>query len=62
MKKVIAFIGSPNHNGNISSIVNKILEGASENGFDTKIYYLNDMNIKGAYTVENMIRAVLMMI
>lgn len=47
MKKIVAFIGSAKHNGNIDSIVKKILEGARENELETKIYYLNDMNIKG---------------
>lgn len=47
MKKIIALVGSAKHNGNISSIVEKILEGARENELETKTYYLNDMNIKG---------------
>lgn len=47
MKKILAFVGSAKHSGNISSIVKKILEGARENELETKIYYLNDMNIKG---------------
>lgn len=46
MKSIVAFVGSAKHNGNIDSIVKKVLEGAKENGSETKIYYLNDMNIK----------------
>lgn len=46
MKNIVAFVGSAKHNGNISSIVKQILEGARENKLETKIYYLNDMNIK----------------
>ena len=46
MKSIVAFVGSAKHNGNIDSIVKKILEGARENESETKIYYLNDMNIK----------------
>lgn len=46
MKRIIAFVGSAKHNGNTSSIVKKIIEGAQENEVETKIYYLNDMNIK----------------
>lgn len=46
MKSIVAFVGSAKHNGNIDSIVKKILEDASENELETKIYYLNDMNIK----------------
>lgn len=47
MKSIVAFVGSAKHNGNVSSIVKKILEGAKENEARTKIYYLNDMSIKG---------------
>ncbi len=47
MKNIVAFVGSANHHGNISNIVKRILEGAQENESETKIYYLNDMNIKG---------------
>lgn len=47
MKNIVAFVGSANHHGNISNIVKKILEGAQENESETKIYYLNDMNIRG---------------
>lgn len=47
MKKILAFVGTAKHNGNISSIVEKILEGARENELEAKIYYLNDMNITG---------------
>jgi NAD(P)H-dependent FMN reductase len=46
MKSIVAFVGSAKHNGNIDSIVKKILEGAKENESEIKIYYLNDMNIK----------------
>ncbi|QGU96367.1 flavodoxin family protein [Clostridium bovifaecis] len=47
MKKIVAFIGSPRRNGNVSSIVNEVLRGAKENKLETKVYYLNEMNIKG---------------
>ncbi len=46
MKKVIAFIGSPRKNGNTSSIIWEIVRGAKEAGAETKVYTLNDMNIK----------------
>ncbi len=41
MRNIIAFVGSAKHNGNIDSIVKKILEGARENESEAKIYYLN---------------------
>jgi len=47
MKKVIGLVGSPRKNGNTSDIVKAVLKGAQENGAETKIYYLNEMNIKG---------------
>ena len=46
MKKVIAFIGSPRKNGNTSSIIGEIVRGAKEAEAETKVYTLNDMNIK----------------
>ena len=46
MKKVVAFIGSPRKKGNTVKTVNEILKGVKEAGGETKIYYLNDMNIK----------------
>ncbi|MBU5484336.1 flavodoxin family protein [Clostridium sp. MSJ-11] len=47
MKKVVAFVGSPRKNGNIDTLVNEILKGSTENGVESKVYYLNDMNIRG---------------
>lgn len=47
MKKVIAFLGSPRKKGNTSDVVHEVLRGASDAGAQTKIYHLNDMNIKG---------------
>ena len=46
MKKVVAFIGSPRKNGNTSSVVGEIVGGAKEAGAVTKVYTLNEMNIK----------------
>lgn len=45
--KVVGFVGSPRKGGNTDILVQKALEGAKEKGAETKIYYLNDMNIKG---------------
>jgi multimeric flavodoxin WrbA len=47
MKKVVAFIGSPRKRGNTSDVVNQVLKGAADQGAETKVYYLNDMNIRG---------------
>lgn len=46
MKRVVAFIGSPRKDGNTSSIVGEVVRGAKEAGAETKVYNLNDMNIK----------------
>lgn len=46
MKKVVAFMGSPRKNGNTSSIIREVVRGAAEAGAETKVYTLNDMNIK----------------
>lgn len=47
MKKVVAFVGSPRKKGNTSDIVRQVLKGAEEQGAETKLYHLNDMNIRG---------------
>lgn len=47
MKKVVAFVGSPRRKGNTSDVVNKVLEGAKDQGAEAKVYFLNDMNIRG---------------
>lgn len=46
MSKLIAFVGSPRKNGNIDTVVKEIIRGAGDNNIETKIYYLNEMNIK----------------
>lgn len=56
MKKVVAFIGSPRKNGNVSTLVQEIVRGAKEAGGMTKIYTLYDMNIKpclGCFSCQN---------
>lgn len=47
MAKVVAFIGSPRKNGNVDTIVEKILNGVEISGGSIKKFYLNDMNIRG---------------
>jgi len=46
MKTVVAFIGSPRNNGNTATVVGEIMRGAKEAGAQTKVYNLNDMNIR----------------
>ncbi len=46
-KSVIAFMGSPRKNGNTDILLKEALRGAGDSGARTKIYYVNDLNIKG---------------
>ena len=43
---IIAFNASPRENGNTAWIINKILEGAKENGAETRIFHSGKLNIK----------------
>jgi len=45
--KVIGFVGSARKEGNTSILVKKVLEGAGMSGAETKLFFLNDYNIKG---------------
>lgn len=47
MIKIVAFVGSPRKNGNVDTIIQKILDGATNTKTTIKKFYLNDMNIKG---------------
>lgn len=44
--KIIGLIASPRKEGNTAWIVNKILEGAKEQGAETQPWYLSDLDIK----------------
>ena len=44
--KVMGFIASPHREGNTAWIVDKILEGAREQGAETKAWYFSDLDIK----------------
>lgn len=44
--KVLGLVGSPREGGNTEIMVKEILEGSSENGAETKIYNLNELDIK----------------
>ncbi len=53
MKKILGIMGSPRMKGNTHILVNKILEGARDNGASAEIIFLKDMDIKecdGCYT------------
>jgi Multimeric flavodoxin WrbA len=44
--KVIGFIASPHKEGNTAWTVNKILEGAKQQGAQTQAWYFSDLDIK----------------
>lgn len=46
MKKMLGIIGSPRKKGNTDILVNKILDGAKEEGVEVETLFLNDLNIK----------------
>ena len=47
MKSVTAILGSPRKESNTEILLNEALRGAKDRGFSAKIFYLNEMNIKG---------------
>ncbi len=44
--QVTGFVGSPRKKGNTDYMVQKVLEGAASKGAETRIIYLNELNIK----------------
>jgi len=42
----MGFVGSPRKKGNTAWTINKILEGAKEQGAEIKVWYFNDLDIK----------------
>jgi multimeric flavodoxin WrbA len=44
--KVMGFIASPRKEGNTAWIINKILDGAKEQGAETRSWYFSDLDIK----------------
>lgn len=46
MRKILGIIGSPRKKGNTDILVNKILDGAKEEGAVVENLFLNDLNIK----------------
>jgi len=47
MVKAIGIVGSPRKNGNVDTLVQAVLDGASESGYQTKKFYLNKMSYSG---------------
>jgi multimeric flavodoxin WrbA len=45
--QIAAFIGSPRKKGNTDSLIQEILGSAAGKGADTKVIYLNDLQIRG---------------
>jgi multimeric flavodoxin WrbA len=45
--RVIGIEGSPRKGGNTDTLVERILAGAAEAGAETKVYRLNELNIRG---------------
>lgn len=45
--KVVGFVGSPRREGNTSAIVNEVLRGAAETGAETRVFYINELGIRG---------------
>jgi multimeric flavodoxin WrbA len=44
--KIMGFIASPRNEGNTAWTVNKILDGAKEQGAETRTWYFSDLDIK----------------
>jgi multimeric flavodoxin WrbA len=44
--RILGIVGSPRKNGNTHILVNRILEGARENGAETEILFLGDLHIR----------------
>ncbi len=45
--KAIGIVGSPRKNGNTDTLVQAVLDGAKEAGYQTEKYYLNEMSYMG---------------
>jgi len=45
--KAIGIVGSPRKNGNTDTLVQAVLDGAKDAGYQTEKYYLNEMSYKG---------------
>jgi len=50
--KAIGIVGSPRKNGNVDTLVQAVLDGAKEAGYQIAKYNLNEMNYKGCQACE----------
>ena len=50
--KAIGIVGSPRKNGNVDRLVQKVLDGAEEAGYQTMKYILNEMNYFGCQACD----------
>jgi len=47
MRKVLILFGSPRKNGNTHLLVEETIRGLNDSNIESKVYYLNDMEISG---------------
>lgn len=50
--KAIGIVGSPRKNGNVDTLVSRVLDGAREAGFETVKYHLNEMKYSGCQACD----------
>ncbi|NBI08206.1 flavodoxin family protein [Senegalia massiliensis] len=50
--KVLGIIGSPRKNGNTDILVDSVLQGVKEKGFEVEKIYLSDLDFKGCIACE----------
>src|SRR5512136_249494 len=50
--KAIGIVGSPRKNGNVDTLVQAVLDGAGESGYQTKKFYLNEMKYSGCQACD----------
>lgn len=51
--KLVTVISSPHKNGTSTKLVNEVVKGAKEKGYETVEYRLNDMDFKSCQACEN---------
>lgn len=51
--KAIGIVGSPRKNGNVDTLVQAVLDGAGESGYETQKFYLNEMSYSGCQACES---------
>lgn len=45
--KIVGIVGSPRKQGNTAALVGEVLRGARDSGASDRLFYLNEMNIRG---------------